>query len=95
MFKFKRSAGKSWVEAGRYTITDESTGGVVLTNAEWNGGIKLGMKLSMAMVIQKPSSYTAEHSCPACQLTYAGVDSTNLERIKWQVGLSPMYRYGN
>lgn len=64
-------------------ITDESTGGVILTKAEWKNRIRPGMKLSMAMVVKKPRTNTVQHTCPSCQLTYTGIKTKDLERVKW------------
>lgn len=82
-FSFKNSVGKSWVEAGRFKITDEG-GGNILSEKEWKDSIKPGMTLSMAMVLRKRDDPdTTEHNCPACEMTYTGEKTKDLERVKW------------
>lgn len=70
------------MEAGKYNITDE-TDGTILTAAEWKARIKPGMKLSMAMVLEKQAFNKREHSCPACDLEYIGAKTGDLARVKW------------
>ncbi|KAL0635228.1 hypothetical protein Q9L58_005874, partial [Maublancomyces gigas] len=83
-FNFNRSFGKSWVEAGRYKIRDETAGGGgILTAKEWNNSIKAGMTVSMAMVLRKQVvANETEHNCPACNSPYTGPKSNDLERVQ-------------
>lgn len=86
-FSFNRSVGKSWVNAGRYQITNESGGGI-LTAKDWKDTIKAGMTVSMAMVLRKDADFaTTEHDCPSCKSPYHGSKSKDLERVQWSVSL--------
>lgn len=86
-FNFNRSVGKSWVEAGQYTIRDESASeGGILTAKEWNKSIKAGMTVSMAMVLRRSAAAnTTEHDCPSCNSPYRGLKSKDLEIVQWLV----------
>lgn len=52
---------------GRYQIRDESGSGGILTAKEWGAYIKLGMTVSMAMVLGTPQDfYIARNDWPSC-----------------------------
>lgn len=83
-FTFKRSAGKAWVKAGKYQITNDSDGSI-LTAQEWEANIKAGLTVSMAMVLRKrdASDQTAGSNCPSCATPYIGIKGIEIGGVRW------------
>lgn len=82
-FSFRLSVGSSWVKDGRYTITDEGAGDILIARA-WKSRIKPGMVLSMAMVVRKPHGRSSPaHNCPACGMAHGGEETMDLKRVRW------------
>ncbi|KAL0630921.1 hypothetical protein Q9L58_010224 [Maublancomyces gigas] len=82
-FTFKRSAGKAWVKAGKYQITNDSNGGI-LTAQQWEANIKAGLTVSMAMVLRKREAIeeNAGNNCPSCATPYMGIESIVVEGVR-------------
>lgn len=70
------------MNAGRYEISDETTG-IVLTAKNWDTLISPGMTLSMAMILEIKVEDTEENNkyCPSCDSTHCGVEANNLQQL--------------
>ncbi|KAI5841980.1 hypothetical protein DFP73DRAFT_586212 [Morchella snyderi] len=77
----KDSAGKDWVNAGQYEISDETTG-IVLTAKKWDTLISPGMTLSMAMILEIEVENAEENgNCPSCDSTQYGMKVNDLQQL--------------
>lgn len=74
----------SWVEAGRFEISNEA-GGAIMNSGNWNNSIRSEMILSMAIILRTRQDGTRsyEHACPSCQSPYEGSRSGGVQRVQW------------